>query len=148
MANSLLIQGPMGGRQIDGVALSRCSSELALLSEREARRFAAFAKLDGWGRLDPRLMPWYVEFAVTGLTETLADVQLFGTVRASYTDAEARPGIFEAAQVGQGRSAGREDPGSLLTGGVVFLDEIGDLSPLHQAKLLPVLSGGSFYQNR
>jgi DNA-binding NtrC family response regulator len=40
----------------------------------------------------------------------------------------------------------REDPGALLTNGVVFLDEIGDLSAAHQAKLLPVLSGGVFYR--
>ena len=33
-----------------------------------------------------------------------------------------------------------------MTGGVVFLDEIGELIPAHQAKLLPVLSGGAFYR--
>jgi transcriptional regulator with PAS, ATPase and Fis domain len=40
----------------------------------------------------------------------------------------------------------REEAGSRVTGGVVFLDELGDLMPVLQAKLLPVLSGGVFYR--
>ena len=59
---------------------------------------------------------------VSCIPETLAESELFGTVRGAYTDAEMAPGIFESA-----------------TGGSVFLDEIGELSQALQPKLLRVL---------
>jgi transcriptional regulator with PAS, ATPase and Fis domain len=59
---------------------------------------------------------------VSCIPESLAESELFGTVRGAYTDAEMSPGIFESA-----------------TGGSVFLDEIGELSQPLQPKLLRVL---------
>ena len=56
------------------------------------------------------------------LPESLADSELFGTVRGAFTGAVARKGIFEAAR-----------------GGTVFLDEIGELPLSVQAKLLRTL---------
>ena len=97
-------------------------------------------KFDGHNRLALRSMPWYVELTLTGLVENIAEAQLFGSLKGAYTGAVDRAGVFEQAI--RGRSPkGREPTASLLTGGVVFLDEIGDLSPVLQAKLLPVLSG-------
>jgi transcriptional regulator with PAS, ATPase and Fis domain len=57
------------------------------------------------------------------LTETLLESELFGHVRGAFTGAVAdKKGVFEEAQ-----------------GGTCFLDEIGDISPHMQAKLLRVL---------
>lgn len=57
------------------------------------------------------------------LTETLLESELFGHVRGSFTGAVAdKKGVFEEAQ-----------------GGTCFLDEIGDIAPNMQAKLLRVL---------
>ena len=57
------------------------------------------------------------------LTETLLESELFGHVRGAFTGAVAdKKGVFEEAQ-----------------GGTCFLDEIGDISPNMQAKLLRVL---------
>ncbi len=57
------------------------------------------------------------------LTESLLENELFGHVKGAYTGAyKSQPGRFELAQ-----------------GGDIFLDEIGDLTPSTQVKLLRVL---------
>jgi two-component system response regulator AtoC len=59
----------------------------------------------------------------SALVENLAESELFGYVKGSFTGAtQDRAGLFENAD-----------------GGVIFLDEIGELSPAIQAKLLRVL---------
>jgi DNA-binding NtrC family response regulator len=66
------------------------------------------------------------EFAIcncSALVDTLVESELFGHMRGSFTGAtQDKPGLFEYAN-----------------GGTVFLDEIGELSPAGQAKLLRVL---------
>jgi DNA-binding NtrC family response regulator len=60
------------------------------------------------------------------LSPTLVEAELFGAEKGAYTGAnQARPGLFEQAD-----------------GGVLFLDEVGTLSPDLQAKLLHVLETG------
>ncbi|HEY3446972.1 MAG TPA: sigma 54-interacting transcriptional regulator [Myxococcales bacterium] len=60
------------------------------------------------------------------LTEGLLDAELFGHARGAFTGAVGeRAGLFEAAH-----------------GGTVFLDEIGEMPPSMQAKLLHVLENG------
>ena len=63
-----------------------------------------------------------------GLSETLFESEMFGHVKGAFTDAKSdRVGYIELA-----------DRGTL------FLDEVGNLSPVQQAKLLRVLETGEF----
>jgi two-component system, NtrC family, response regulator HydG len=65
----------------------------------------------------------FVAVNCSALAETLLESELFGHVRGAYTGAVAdRRGRFEEAR-----------------GGTIFLDEIGDVSPAVQVKLLRVL---------
>ena len=62
------------------------------------------------------------------LTETLLESELFGHEKGAFTGAtEKKVGKFEAA-----------------SGGTIFLDEIGEMSPTTQAKFLRVLEGHPF----
>ena len=71
----------------------------------------------------PRARRPFVAVDCGVLTETLLESELFGHVRGAFTGAVSdKKGVFEEAQ-----------------GGTCFLDEIGDISPTLQAKLLRVL---------
>jgi two-component system response regulator AtoC len=70
----------------------------------------------------------FMEINCTALPETLVESELFGYEKGAFTDAKAsRKGLFELAD-----------------GGTVYLDEIGDVMPGTQAKLLKVLESRSF----
>ena len=70
----------------------------------------------------------FVSVNCGALAESLLESELFGHVKGAYTGATAtRQGRFEIADRG-----------------TIFLDEIGDLSPAMQVKLLRVLQEGSF----
>jgi DNA-binding NtrC family response regulator len=65
----------------------------------------------------------FIRVDLGSLSENLFESELFGHVRGAFTDArEDKPGRFELAD-----------------GGTIFLDEIGNLSPGLQSKLLTVL---------
>jgi DNA-binding NtrC family response regulator len=71
----------------------------------------------------PRSAGPFVTIHCAGLAETLLESELFGHVRGAFTGAvSARRGLFESGH-----------------GGTVFLDEIADISPSTQAKLLRVV---------
>ncbi len=78
----------------------------------------------------PRKNKVFTAINCGALTESLLESELFGYERGAFTGAVGkREGIFK-----------RSD------GGTVFLDEIGEMSPGLQVKLLRVLEEGSFYR--
>jgi transcriptional regulator with PAS, ATPase and Fis domain len=70
----------------------------------------------------------FVSFSGAALSDTLLDSQLFGHERGAFTGAQNRvKGKFELAD-----------------GGTLFIDEIADMSPLAQAKILRAVEYGEF----
>jgi transcriptional regulator with PAS, ATPase and Fis domain len=70
----------------------------------------------------------FVSFNAAALSDTLLDSQLFGHEKGAFTDAKHQlRGKFEVAD-----------------GGTLFIDEIADMSPLAQAKILRAVEYGEF----
>ncbi|MBK6489302.1 MAG: sigma-54-dependent Fis family transcriptional regulator [Gemmatimonadetes bacterium] len=77
-------------------------------------------------RLSPRLQKPFVEVNCAAIPSELIESELFGHMKGSFTGAvQDRAGKFEQADKG-----------------TIFLDEIGDMSPSAQAKVLRVLQDG------
>ena len=76
----------------------------------------------------PRRAAPYMEIDCASLPEQLIESALFGHERGSFTDAkQMKRGLFEVAR-----------------GGIIFLDEIAEMSPSTQAKLLRALENRRF----
>lgn len=76
--------------------------------------------------LSPRARQPFIPVNCASIPEGLVEAELFGHAQGAYTGAvKARTGLIEAAH-----------------GGVLFLDEIGELAPAAQARLLRVLQEG------
>src|SRR5207249_4930817 len=74
----------------------------------------------------PRRTRPFVTINCSAVVDTLFESELFGHVRGAFTGAvDSKPGVFEAAQ-----------------GGVLFLDEVGELPFAVQAKLLRAIEFG------
>lgn len=78
-------------------------------------------------RASPRAGGPFVRVNCAALVETLLESELFGIEKGVATDVAARPGKFEQAD-----------------GGTILLDEIGDMAPGTQAKVLRVLQEREF----
>jgi transcriptional regulator with PAS, ATPase and Fis domain len=73
--------------------------------------------------------PW-VDLSCAALPDQLLESELFGHERGAFSGADsAKPGLFEMAHQG-----------------TIFLDEIGELDPRMQVKLLRVLDGVPYYR--
>jgi two-component system, NtrC family, response regulator AtoC len=73
--------------------------------------------------------PW-VDVSCATLPEHLVESELFGHEKGAFSSADsAKPGLFELADTG-----------------TLFLDEVGELPPRMQVKLLRVLDGVSYYR--
>src|SRR6185436_11398117 len=80
--------------------------------------------------LSPRREEAFVAVNCAALPETLLESELFGHEKGSFTGAaERRLGRFELAD-----------------GGTIFLDEVGEMPPATQVKLLRVLENQSFFR--
>jgi transcriptional regulator with GAF, ATPase, and Fis domain len=78
----------------------------------------------------PRARGPYVPVTIPALAPTLVESELFGHVRGAFTEARGeRKGRLEIAD-----------------GGVLFLDEVGDIDPAVQTKLLRFLDSGELYR--
>jgi DNA-binding NtrC family response regulator len=80
--------------------------------------------------LSPRRAKAFIAVNCAALPETLLESELFGHEKGSFTGAaERRLGRFELAD-----------------GGTIFLDEVGEMAPATQVKLLRVLEDHSFFR--
>jgi two-component system response regulator PilR (NtrC family) len=76
----------------------------------------------------PRREKPFVTINCGGIPENLLESELFGYLKGSFTGAHAdKPGLFEIAR-----------------GGTIFLDEVGELPPVLQVKLLRVVQEKTF----
>ena len=78
----------------------------------------------------PRKHKKYIAVNCGAIPEGTMESELFGHIKGSFTGAnDNRKGYFEVAD-----------------GGTIFLDEVGELSPESQKRLLRVLESGEFYK--
>lgn len=81
-------------------------------------------------QMSPRASRPWVDVSCGALPEHLMESELFGYERGAFSGADtAKPGLFELAHTG-----------------TLFLDEVGELDPKMQVKLLRVLDGAPYFR--
>ena len=124
--SGLGVSAQMGdlGRQIELLAASERTTVLLTGESGTGKGWVAHLVHN----LSPRSAGPFVDVNCAGLSATFLESELFGHEKGAFTDAkERKQGLFELAD-----------------GGTVFLDEIGDLAPELQPKLLKVLETKTF----
>ena len=129
-----------GSSPADIIGESRVIRDLKLLIQRIAQSDATTVLLEGESGTGKDLVARVIHFAsararapflavnCVALPEHLLESELFGHEKGSFTDAKAlKRGLFEQAD-----------------GGTVYLDEIGDMKPDLQAKLLRLIEEKTF----
>ncbi|HZE75047.1 MAG TPA: sigma-54 dependent transcriptional regulator [Gemmatimonadales bacterium] len=138
--NEALLGQTAAGHGLDSLGTSSAMQEfahqVALLAQSD-RTTVLLTGESGTGKgwvarmihdLSPRAKAPFVEVNCAGLNATFLDSELFGHEKGAFTDAKDRKqGLFEIADHG-----------------TIFLDEIGDLAPELQPKLLKVLETKTF----
>lgn len=135
--HSLEQKGPQGDNFLDLIGRSQKMQEVYTLAENVAASSSSVLIMGESGtgkelmakaihqRSDRKEGP-FVVINCAALPETLLESELFGYVKGAFTGATTdKEGLFEAAQ-----------------GGTIFLDEIGEITPAMQVKLLRVLQDG------
>jgi len=138
--NEALLEQTAAGPGLDSLgsssAMQEFAHQVALLAQSE-RTTVLLTGESGTGKgwvarmihdRSPRAKAPFVEVNCAGLNATFLDSELFGHEKGAFTDAKDRKqGLFEIADHG-----------------TIFLDEIGDLAPELQPKLLKVLETKTF----
>lgn len=94
-ATSILLRGPIGVGKSTIARLIALLKRVAPLSLEATKDFLSLAPWSGPNQIDVRyLKSWYVELALTGLVETLAETQLFGSVEGAYSDAQNKASLL------------------------------------------------------
>ena len=120
------VNGSLGGtmQRVDEVAARAAEGNInvLLLGETGVGKEVLAQRIH---RLSPRSDKPILCVNCAGLTESLLESELFGYEKGAFTGAtQSKPGLLETAQ-----------------GGTVFLDEVGELPIVIQAKLLRVIDG-------
>ena len=145
MGNEKLIGVPSPPNRIflgmPAIIVSQPMERLMAMVERVARSSATvlIAGESGSGKeiiaraihhYSPRTNKPWVDLSCAALPEHLIESELFGYDRGAFSGADSnKPGLFELAHQG-----------------TIFLDEIGELEPRMQVKLLRVLDGAPYYR--
>lgn len=126
LAGSFIGESPQFARLLELIGRVGPSDSTVLIQGETGSGKERVAKLLHW-RSARRRQP-FVIVDCAALQETLLQSELFGHERGAFTGADrTKPGLFEVAH-----------------GGTVFLDEIGEVSPVTQTKLLRVLDTSTF----
>ena len=146
MATAGLLLGPVGCGKSTVARVIALLRLLSLLKPDQRSRLVSNIRFDGPMRIDKRMLNFYAEYNLTGLSPTLVDAQLFGIEQKVATGVAPREGVFENVSHGHGRTKANATEEAQLTEGVVLLDEIGDMDRDLQPKLLTVLTGAHVHR--
>ncbi|MCB1485179.1 MAG: nif-specific transcriptional activator NifA [Hyphomicrobiaceae bacterium] len=125
-AHGIVGESPQIRAVLDKIAIVAKSNATVLLRGESGTGKELFAR--AIHELSPRAKGPFVKVNCAALPESVLESELFGHEKGAFTGAvNARQGRFELAD-----------------GGTIFLDEIGEISPSFQAKLLRVLQEGEF----